>query len=531
MLYFHIMFRVHIRGDLHFRNHGYSASLEDRGYELGKKIQSGSYGTVYKITRNIDKSDFVLKVIKKKHRQLSVSEYRERVLKEIDIMNKLIHPNIVNIIDFYESDKYFNIVSELCTGGELFDAIVQSETGLSREAVRHIAANLLQAIRYCHEQCIMHRDIKPSNILLTRPYVKGEDFPPVKLIDFGLSTFYTPGIPDRGKVGTGPWMAPEVYYNKFYNEKCDIYSIGCVLFTCLCGSMAFAVSDKRSRDGIRFDRKIYSKGNKMGQDNSIYIGSVWNDLDIEKEFLNSLLDTDQKYRKSAIQALRDPYFEVSMPDIPMPTSNEILSKLKGLHMENKLRRVVKNIIGRKLLPSDREVIQRWFGKQDSMTIKEAIDHIGTYFQYLEQDELKSIAEALDLNKDGIIDKEEFISTVMPSYLYDTVIRIHAAFFKLDLDKNSRLSFDEVRHALFDNEQDTQEIWDALRLNRSEEMTMRKFDLFLERGDWMKPLRSQKEEGQEENNDTSELDDEDNSDFDDDDEEEEYSDEGSYCSVQ
>ena len=478
------MFRVHIKGDLRFRSRNVDLPLKDRGYVLSNKIQSGSFGTVYKITRIVDNLDFVLKVISKESRHKTILDIRTEVLSEINIMNQLIHPNILNIIDFYESRNHFNIISELCSGGESFDAILKSEHGLSREHVRSIAADTLQAIRYCHEQRIMHRDIKPENILLTRPYVKGMKFPPVKLIDFGLATYFRPGIPTRGRVGTRMYMAPEVFYNRFYDEKVDLFSIGCVIYTCLSGVLPFQVADKNSRTGFKTVRnKIYSKGNQLGQDDSIYVGNVWKDLNLEKQFLNTLLDTDPAYRSNAIQALRHPYFEESLSNKPMPTSNEILHKLRGLYQEDKLKRVIKYLIGRDLLPSDKSVIERWFGEKDSMEIEDAVQHLGAYFQFLSEEELKYIAASLDLNGDGKIDKDEFVSTVMPTYLYDTVLRIHQAFSKLDTDKNNRLSFEEVERALFGDKEETQKVWDALDIGYDEEMSMRMFDYYLEKGGW------------------------------------------------
>lgn len=464
------MFRVHLRKPLKFDLYEQDMRIEQRGYTLGKYLQSGSYGAVYKLRRAKDDVDFALKVISKTNRHKSVSNVRRAVMYEINILNTLLHPNILNLIDFWESRDTFNIVSDFCSGGELFDAISKSENGLSRTDVLSISRDVLSAVRYCHEQYIMHRDIKPENILLVEPYVSGNEFPRVKLIDFGLSTKFRRGIPIRNqKVGSPGFHAPEVVNNRSYNEKCDIYSTGCVIYACLCGSF------------VPIRDETYSVGNMLGQDNSIYDEPVWQDLTIEKQFLNTLLDTDPAYRNSALGALQHQYFQKTPSKALMPTSNDILNKLRGLHREDQLRRVVRILIGRKLLPGDRAPIEKWFGGKDTMGLEEAMDQIGSYFNFLTKKELSRISKALDLNQDGKIDKDEFLSTVVPNYLYDTAMRISKAFDELDTNHNKQLSFAEIQFALFGNENETEKIWKQLGLRKDQEMNYKAYKTFLETG--------------------------------------------------
>lgn len=465
------MFRVHLRKPLIF-NRVQDMRIEQRGYALGKYLQSGSYGTVYKLRRVTDDAEFALKAISKTNRHKSVSKLRRTVMYEINIMNSLLHPNILNLIDFWESRDTFNIVLEFCSGGELFDAISKSEQGLSRTDVRSIARDVLSAVRYCHEQYIIHRDIKPENILLVVPHVSGNEFPRVKLIDFGLATKFRRGIPIRNqKVGSPGYIAPEIDNNRPYNEKCDVFSVGCVIYACLSGTF------------VPINDKVYSVGNMLGQDNSIYDEPVWQDLTIEKQFLNTLLDTDPVYRNSADGALQHQYFEEKLSKAPMPTSRDILYKLRGLHREDQLRRVVRFLIGRKLLPGDRAPIEKWFGEKDAMGLKEAMDHIGSYFNFLTKTELSRISKALDLNQDGKIDKDEFLSTVVPNYLYDTAMRISKAFNELDTNHNKRLSFAEIQSALFGNKDETEKIWNKLGLRKDQEMNYKAYKTYLETGNW------------------------------------------------
>lgn len=454
------MFRKHIPRPITFHR----SDVRDY-YTIGKKLGSGTYGKVYIATRQSDGTLFALKRIAKRNPFQNETKIHDAILFEIDLLNHLMHPNIVNLVDFYSSRRTYDIVTDLCEGGELFDAITDDSMPVTRADIQSIANDMLSALRYCHEQQVVHRDVKPENIMLVHRRREGADFPSVKLIDFGLSTRFAKGVPLRERVGTEDYMAPEVFYRQFYDETCDIYSLGCVLYACLCGCM------------IERDDAIYSRGTYRGQDNHIY-GEEFEGLDTEKIFLNGLLDSDPKYRWSASDALQNGYFDDIVTNAPLPSAESIVKKLKRLNNEDKLRRVVKNIIGRHLLPSDKRKLERLFGHRLTMTIAEAARHIGNKFGDVSQDQLESISKDLDLNDDGVIDRNEFISTIMPEYLYDTRKRIFEAFAEMDRDRNKGLSFNEVVEALFGDVSEASNIWKKLHLGKNVFMSASKYELYL-----------------------------------------------------
>ena len=92
------------------------------------------------------------------------------------------HPNVVNIRGFYQDNDYFYVVQELCSGGELFDAIVSKASYSEREA-QTVVRTLLYTIAYCHDRGIVHRDLKPENILLKNK----QDYTNIKIADFGFA--------------------------------------------------------------------------------------------------------------------------------------------------------------------------------------------------------------------------------------------------------------------------------------------------------------------------------------------------------
>ena len=112
----------------------------------------------------------------------------EVLKREIEILKEVDHPNIIKLISVHEDQKYIHLITELCTGGELFDRIIaktQSEEGhFSERDAANLVWCILDAIHYCHEvQQIVHRDLKPENFL----FLTEEEDSPVKIIDFGLS--------------------------------------------------------------------------------------------------------------------------------------------------------------------------------------------------------------------------------------------------------------------------------------------------------------------------------------------------------
>ena len=155
----------------------------------------------------------------------------------------------------YENNKYFYIVMEYWSGGELFDVIAkkaQKEGCFNESEAADMMKKLLKAINHCHTQNIAHRDIKPENIMITED---GD----LKLIDFGLSK-QVKNQKMKTIVGTPYYVAPEVLAGK-YNTKCDIWSLGVIMYILLSGYLPFSgdkdneVFEKVKNATYSFDQK------------------------------------------------------------------------------------------------------------------------------------------------------------------------------------------------------------------------------------------------------------------------------------
>lgn len=206
----------------------------DEDFELGEHVGAGAYSTVHRATHRVLGLEMAVKVVTKAR-----LDSRELALlhQEVDVMRRLKHPNIVHLEAFYEDADSFYIVTELCTGGELFDQIVKRHHYSETEA-RTIVRTLAKALRYCHANGIAHRDVKPENILLATPDPRTAV---IKLVDLGFARPVT----ERGMAtscGTPSYVAPEVLKasaSRRYGTPVDCWSLGVITYVLLAGYQPF----------------------------------------------------------------------------------------------------------------------------------------------------------------------------------------------------------------------------------------------------------------------------------------------------
>lgn len=196
---------------------------------MGETIGFGGLSTTRKCYHKMTKEVRAVKVTKKE--DLEYGE-RNKLLAEIEILKELDHPSIARVIDIYEDKKKFYFVQEYLAGGGLFDSLIQN-VGFTEYASAVIIKQLLSAVAYLHSKNIAHRDIKPENILFC-----SNDALNVKLLDFGNSRKMGENEGMQGVYGTAYYVSPEVLKGK-YNEKCDVWSVGVILYMLLSGNPPF----------------------------------------------------------------------------------------------------------------------------------------------------------------------------------------------------------------------------------------------------------------------------------------------------
>lgn len=194
-------------------------------YRIGKVLGTGSYGYVRQGVNIVTGEQFAIKTLKD-------TQNKKGIQREIAILKLLDHPNIVKLYDVIEDAKsgIYYLVLELAGGGELFDYIVARGRLREKEA-RKFFRQIISGVEYCHSSLVIHRDLKPENLLLD---VDGN----IKINDFGFSNIMIPGERFSTFCGSVSYVAPEIIKNiKYVGPEIDIWSIGVILYTLVCGRL------------------------------------------------------------------------------------------------------------------------------------------------------------------------------------------------------------------------------------------------------------------------------------------------------
>ncbi|GAO13708.1 hypothetical protein UVI_02018090 [Ustilaginoidea virens] len=246
---------------------------------------------------------------------------------QVQIMRQLDHPNITKLIDFSESKQYYYIVLELAPGGELFHQIVRL-TYFSEELSRHVIIRVARALEYLHEEKgVVHRDIKPENILfypipfipskVPKPRQPGDEnkvdegeFIPglgaggigeIKIADFGLSKIVWESS-TMTPCGTVGYTAPEIVKDERYSKSVDMWALGCVLYTLLCGFPPF------------YDESIEVLTEKVARGQYTFLSPWWDDISQSaKELITHLLTVDPEKRYTIREFLAHPWIQGTGP--------------------------------------------------------------------------------------------------------------------------------------------------------------------------------------------------------------------------
>ncbi|ESO88881.1 hypothetical protein LOTGIDRAFT_219034 [Lottia gigantea] len=210
-------------------------SLED--FTRLKVIGKGSYGEVWLATyKNDRKKQYVLKKM-----NLSRASKRERksAEQEAKLLSKLKHPNIVSYKDSFETGNgYLYIAMQYCEGGDLYNKLKEQKgVPLEERQVVEWFIQIAMALQYLHERNILHRDLKTQNIFLTKSKI-------IKVGDLGIARVLdSSNDMATTLIGTPYYMSPELFSNKAYNHKSDVWALGCCVYEMATLKHAFNAKD------------------------------------------------------------------------------------------------------------------------------------------------------------------------------------------------------------------------------------------------------------------------------------------------
>ena len=161
---------------------------------LSPPIGRGAFGEERKAIHNATKIERAVKIYRKEEFQ---DEELKRFINEVEILKQLDHPNIIRVFEYFQDKDNFYIVTELCTGGELFDRIISAQH-FTEETAKATMSQILSAVAYFHEKGIVHRDLKPESILCETKDPKSN----LKVVDFSSAVLYDKKNSLTSRIGT-----------------------------------------------------------------------------------------------------------------------------------------------------------------------------------------------------------------------------------------------------------------------------------------------------------------------------------------
>ena len=412
----------------------------DKYYKKLKDLGSGSYGNVYKAKNIIMDNIVAIKAIEKVQENM-IDDLE--IKNEINILKTLSHPNIVKIYEFFDTPIYYYIVTEYCKKGELF-AYIKNKYNEKQLSV--LFYQVFSGLVYLHEKKILHRDLKLENLMVSeieKDVITEEEYFWIKIIDFGTAKIFEKNRAENLVIGSSYYMAPEIFKQR-YNEKCDTWSVGVILYMTLVGAAPF---DGKTDDDII--RKI-----KIGTYNKSDARYVEHSEEV-KDLVSKLLEKNITKRLSAKEALNHPWFDKFggrklFCNFKPEEIKPYIENLFNYKYNSKLQELVIAFLVHNLSNNDETLIIlkmfRHFNKSGDckLTKIELTNGLYSYKNKKDVDEMADVIfERLDGDNNGYIEYEEFLRACIDKKTLMTKENLKYAFKFLDKDNSKTLNAHKI----------------------------------------------------------------------------------------
>eukprot|EP00618_Florenciella_parvula_P001215 CAMPEP_0119544852 /NCGR_PEP_ID=MMETSP1344-20130328/54943_1 /TAXON_ID=236787 /ORGANISM="Florenciella parvula, Strain CCMP2471" /LENGTH=561 /DNA_ID=CAMNT_0007589359 /DNA_START=102 /DNA_END=1787 /DNA_ORIENTATION=- len=443
---------------------GGASEIGSKYYVERAELGHGHYGSVRRCRNKETQEWFAVKrILKKKVSRL------DSLTTEIELLRAVSHKHIIQLVDVFEDEQYLHIVTDLCTGGELFDRIMEksnSEEGhYSEDDAARLMYSILDALDYCHNLNIIHRDLKPENFL----FRDKTDESDLVIIDFGLSRF---GPQDEGefmktRVGTPYYIAPEVL-GKHYTKACDLWSVGVIMYILLSGVPPFyGETDQAIFDMIKAADTTLAKACDLwsvgvimyillsgvppfyGETDQAIFDMIkaadttlefpddlgWGGVSDEaKNLIKSLLQKNPDRRPSAVEAKEDPFFKshfsgtLSKEALQMGDMKTRFEKFMGM---NKLKKMALKVMADELTGTEIGELEQVFKAIDtdgsgSLSLTELTEALAGATPLVAA-QIEQIMVGIDFDGDQELDYAEFLAATMKRNVFIQEDKIKSAF--------------------------------------------------------------------------------------------------------
>ena len=432
-------------------------------YEFIKELGKGSYGQVFRCQNKETGNVYACKKMSKKK-----IKNKKQFQTELNLLRTTDHPNIIKLYDIYEDNKYIYLIMEECNGGEFFDSLAKrakEKNMYTEKECAKIFKQILEAVNYLHAHGVCHRDLKPENILFSNV----ADDSCLKLIDFGLSKVLDGESNMKKTVGTTFYMAPEVIQGN-YNEKCDIWSCGIILYIMLCGKPPFY-----SQDEDELKKKIcslhynfdYPEFKKVSQDAINLIKKI-------------LVSPDK--RLSAGEILADPWIKENAPNA---TGENLKQNWEHIEQYSKLNLVQKSIINFTAFHltsrETKEFVEMFKSLDENSDGVLSIDEIKKGVEQskfgTKGENIVKMFEEMDIDKNGLINYTEFISALM-DYEKIKENQLLECFNSYDTDDSGKISFKEfcdmIKPETEEEKKELKDLYDQFDTDGDGEISLKEF---------------------------------------------------------
>ena len=402
-------------------------------YSIGDLIGKDKFATISKCRHKETKKRYIAKTFTINQVDAQILE---AFLNEAQLLQDADHPNIMKVIDIFRDSSSAVIVTEYCRGGELLERLQTAEK-LSENQVAGYMKQISSAIAYLHSKKIIHRDLRPESISFLH------DTPDscLKITEFGSCKHFEKNLRILERVGCPAFMAPEVISGN-YTEKCDVWSMGVMLYLLLSGTLPYVGNSENEimlnvlNNDISFEGKKWKKVSKDA-----------------KDLISKMMKRDINERLSATDVYQHPWIKDRSANL-VPDNEIIGSTLKSLSQfetESKLQRATLAFIVSQLMSSDelgnlRDVFREIDQNGDGMLSEEEIRNAMTNNTGFSEENIKELIAKVDLDKNGLVNYSEFLAATVNWENEMSRERLEEAFKAFDADHSGGITVDELEKA-------------------------------------------------------------------------------------